>query len=211
MLARLGDGARYLVDLGAGDVYRLDATPQQRLRAAAMPDPAPAPPGFALEQWSEGPLVAGNGSTYHVVIIDERICAEVLASPWMGPFTAPLVRAIELLQRIAPQLAPRPHEPCGKVGFAIYAGDGFPLMAAFKGEPLFEVTLLRFDHRPPDVASRCPRRQGTAGRRRRADHPAGKARRSDACDGDAAVRSGGQWAGHRVSLFEPAPAVRTPG
>jgi hypothetical protein len=141
-------GSRYLVDVARGDVYALGGTPPRRLRAGAMPDPAPTP-RFALEQWSEGPVVAGNGSTYNVLIIDERICGEVLVSPWMAPFTDPLVRSIELLQRVDQRLAAPARESCGRIGFGVYASNGFPLLAGFKDEPVFKVTQLRFDHQPP--------------------------------------------------------------
>lgn len=150
------EGTRYLVDLARGDVYALDGSRPRRIRAAAMPEAAPFRPS-SLEPWSEGPMVAGYGSTYHVLIMGERICGEVLASPWTASFTEPLVRAVELLQRVDPKLAPRGHEPgCGEVGFAAYAGDGFPLMAGFKGEPLFRVSRLRFDHRPDEAAFALP-------------------------------------------------------
>jgi hypothetical protein len=140
-------GSHYLVDVARGDVYALGSVPPRRLRAGAMPDPAPTP-RFALERWSEGPVVAGNGSTYNVLIIDERICGEVLVSPWMAPFTDPLVRSIELLQRVDQRLAAPAREPCGRIGFGVYASNGFPLLAGFKDEPVFKVTQLRFDHRP---------------------------------------------------------------
>lgn len=149
-------GGRYLVDLGPGDVYSLDGERPRRMRAGAMPDPAPYRP-FALESWGEGPMVAGHASAYHVLIMEERICGEVLASPWMTGFTEPLVRAIELLQRVEPELAPRkPGPECAEVGFGTYASDGFPLMAGLKSEPLFEVSALRFDHRPPEAGFALP-------------------------------------------------------
>jgi hypothetical protein len=140
-------GRRYLVDLGPGAVRALDGPSPDRRRPVALSAPVPAP-ASSLERWSDGPVVADHGSTYHVLIVGERICAEVLASPWMTRFTAPLVRTIELLQRTEPQLAPEPQGPCPRVGFGIYASDGFPLLVGYKGEPLFRVTRLRFDHRP---------------------------------------------------------------
>jgi hypothetical protein len=140
-------GRRYLVDLGPGEVRALDGPVPDRRRPAALSAAVPAPPS-SLERWSEGPVVADHGSTYHVLIVGERICAEVLASPWMTGFTEPLVRTLALLQRAEPGLAPRRHETCPPVGFPVYAADGFPLLVGYKGEPLFRVTRLRFDHRP---------------------------------------------------------------
>jgi hypothetical protein len=148
-------GERYLVDLDRGDVYALDAAPARRIRAATLPDAAPYRP-FALERWSEGPMVAGHGSTYHVLIMEERICGEVLASPWMTGFTEPLVRAVELLQRAVPGLAPRAQEGCGRIGFGTFASDGFPLMAGFKDKPVFTVSALRFDHHPAEAGFTLP-------------------------------------------------------
>jgi len=140
-------GRRYLVDLGAGEVHALDGPAPDRREPAALSAAVPAPPS-SLERWGEGPVVADHGSNYHVLIVGERICAEVLASPWMTGFTRPLVRTVELLQRAESQLAPDPHDSCPPVGFGIYAADGFPLLVGYKGEPLFRVTRLRFDHRP---------------------------------------------------------------
>lgn len=123
------DGASHLLEIGGGST-------------------APSPQPFVLEQWSDGPLVADYGTTYHVLIGGERICAEVLSSPWMTGFTEPLVRAVERLQATVPTLAPRPQGECGTIGFRSYAADGFPLMAGYRGQPVFRVTRLRFDHYP---------------------------------------------------------------
>ena len=141
-------GTRYLVDLGPGAVYALNGATPDRPRASVLSAPVPTPPSFSLERWSEGPVVGDHGSAYNVLIVGERICGEVLASPWMTSFTEPLVRTLELLQRVEPALAPRPHEACPPVGFGVYAGDGFPLLAGYKGEPVFRVSRLHFDHRP---------------------------------------------------------------
>jgi len=145
-------GAGYLLRLDRGEVAELTG---RRLI------PAIAPAGGALtsptlEQWSEGPLVAGYGTTYHVLIRGERICGEVLSSPWMTSFTEPLVRSLELLQAVLPILAPPRQGDCGTVGIRAYAGDGFPLMASYRGDPVFEVTLLRFDHYPTEGPLHAP-------------------------------------------------------
>jgi hypothetical protein len=132
-------GASRLLDLGAGAA------------ASTRPD-------LTLEQWSEGPIVAEYGTTYHVLIGGERICGEVLASSWMAAFTEPLVRAIELLQSALPALAPQAQGGCGAIGFRSYAANGFPLLAGYQGRPVFRVTRLRFDHYPaagPLAAKGC--------------------------------------------------------
>lgn len=148
-LARVAD-AGYLLQLNRGEVAELDGGRQI---------PVTVPRGRAsvsLEQWSEGPLVAGYGTTYHVLIGDERICGEVLSSPWMTSFTEPLVRALELLQSALPALAPQPQGGCGPIGVRAYAADGFPLLASYRDRPEFSVTLLRFDHYPTVGPLRVP-------------------------------------------------------
>ena len=124
-VARWRPGRRpgYLVDLDRGEVRGGDGG-----RTAGGAPAAGAPPTVSLERWSDGPLVAGYGSTYHVLIVGERICGEVLASPWMTGFTAPLVRALALLQAAVPPWR-RSRKACGAIGLRAYADDGFPLLA----------------------------------------------------------------------------------
>lgn len=140
-------GKPRLVDLAKGDVWRLDQAPPERVRAATLKDPVPLRP-FSLEEWSEGPLVAGHGTTYHVLIIDEQLCGEVLSSPWMKGFTDPLIHALDLLERSEPRLAPAAQDRCGRIPLTTYAADGFPMMASYRKQPAFKVVRLRFDHRP---------------------------------------------------------------
>jgi hypothetical protein len=137
-------GAGYLLQLDRGEVVEL-AGGRHMPPTSMAGSPSPA---LTLEQWSEGPLVADYGTTYHVLIGSERICGEVLSSPWMTSFTEPLVQSLELLQAALPALAPQPQGDCGTIGFRAYAADGFPLMAGYRGRPVFKVTLLRFDHYP---------------------------------------------------------------
>lgn len=148
-------GTRHVIDLARGEVYRLDPAPPWRIRAAAIDDGALLP-AAVLEQWSEGPLVAGHGSTYNVLIIGERICGEVLASPWMGPYAEGIARSLELLQRVEPKLAPPPRPDCGRLDFALYTARGFPLLAGFKADPVFRVERLRFDHHPDESLFTLP-------------------------------------------------------
>ena len=101
--------------------------------------------------------MAGYGTTYRVLIVDERICGEALVASWMGEFTRPLARSLELLERTLPDLAPRALEGCGRPGFAAYAREGFPLMIGERRTPYFQVRQLRFDHYPAEPASARPR------------------------------------------------------
>src|SRR5918993_802809 len=61
-------GRRYLVDLGPGKVRALDGPTPERPQPVALSAPVLAPPS-SLEHWSEGPVVADHGSTYHVLIV----------------------------------------------------------------------------------------------------------------------------------------------
>jgi hypothetical protein len=139
---------RYLVEIGRSRILLLDGDPPRPLPVAA-----PAPTAAAtLERWSAGPMVAGHGSVYHVLIEGDRLCGEVLASPWMTDAATSLVRTMELLEAALPALAPQALAPgCAPVGFGTLAGDGFPLLAGAKGEPRFRVDELRFDHYPAEA------------------------------------------------------------
>ena len=137
-------GRDYRLDLGAASV----ATDGEQLPPGR---PAPAPIG-TLEPWSDGPLVAGYGTSYGVLIQGQKICGEALVVPWMARFTGPLTGALELLERTLPALAPRASQGCAPQGFAAYARDGFPLMIGDRQAPHFQVRLLRFDHYPAESA-----------------------------------------------------------
>lgn len=157
---RLEVGARPDLVLAqvAGRDYRLDLA-----NASVVADgkrlspgrPQPAPAG-TLEPWSDGPMVAGYGTSYRVLIQGQRICGEALVVPWMAGFTRPLARSLELLERTLPALAPRALEGCDHPGFAAFAGDGFPLMIGARHAPYFQVRQLRFDHYPAEPAAGPP-------------------------------------------------------
>jgi hypothetical protein len=110
--------------------------------------PAAAEP-YRLTRWSNGPTVAGYGSSYNVLTLDETICGEVLAAPWMEEFLAPAVRALALVQRSDLRLAAKQREGCGAIPFATYAYNGFPLMAGWRDAPVFVAQRIRFDHPTP--------------------------------------------------------------
>jgi hypothetical protein len=138
----------------AGRDYRIDlataaVVTEGRQMSPSLPEQAPA---GTLEQWSDGPVVAGYGTTYRVLIVGERICGEALVVAWMAESTRPLARALELLERTLPALAPRAEQGCGRPGFAAFAREGFPLMAGDRGTPFFQVRQLRFDHYPAETA-----------------------------------------------------------
>ena len=124
---------------------------ERRLLALAAAPPRPAP-GYRLARWSTGPLVAGYGTSYHVLTLDASICGEVLAAGWMTPFLAPAVQAIGALEADDARLAPVARPVCGAIPFATFAANGFPLMAGWKDAAVFETTRLQFDHpSPPEL------------------------------------------------------------
>jgi hypothetical protein len=121
---------------------------ERRVVGLAAPAPVAADP-YRLTRWSNGPPVAGYGSSYNVLTLDETICGEVLAAAWMEPFLAPAVRALALAQASDPRLAAKPREGCGAIPFATYGYNGFPLMAGWRDEPVFVAQQIRFDHPTP--------------------------------------------------------------
>jgi hypothetical protein len=124
----------------------LDGTP----RLVDLDKPLPVSPGgFRLRRWSNGPLVAGYGTDYHVLMLDETVCGEVLTAPWMTPFLEPVLKALALLQAEEPALHPTPRDGCGALPLGLFATNGFPLMAGWRDSAVLLTTRLRFDHPPP--------------------------------------------------------------
>jgi hypothetical protein len=121
---------------------------ERRVVELAAPAPVAADP-YRLTRWSNGPPVAGYGSSYNVLTLDETICGEVLAAAWMEAFLAPAVRALALVQGSDPRLAAKRRDGCGAIPFATYAYNGFPLMAGWRDEPVFVTRRIRFDHPTP--------------------------------------------------------------
>ncbi len=139
------EGRRYLLELEEGRIFRLDGNGAQR-RVPTPGDDGATLDGYRLESWSPGPSVAGYGSIYNVLQRGETICAEVLASRWMKRFAEPLVRAIALLQRVEKGLRPPLRGDCGRVAFATYARNGWPLMVDYRDVPIFVTESLRFGY-----------------------------------------------------------------
>ena len=148
-------GERYLVELQSQLVHPENGGSSAPIRAGLADDGASGL-AYMLEHWSAGPPVAGNASTYHVLQVGEQICGEVLASAWMTPFLAPVVRAIELMQRVSPALRPVTREACGAIPFTVYARNGWPLMAGWRDEAAFLTQKVRFDHYPDDALFALP-------------------------------------------------------
>ena len=144
------EGQEVRVELGAIVTDRAVVTVDGDRQVVELSRPAPASADpYRLTRWSGGPSVAGYGSNYNVLTLDETICGEVLAAPWMEEFLAPAVRALALVQRSDARIAPKKREGCGAIPFAVYAYNGFPLMAGWRDEPVFVTRRIRFDHPTP--------------------------------------------------------------
>jgi hypothetical protein len=148
-------GSRHLVDVERQYVYPLSGSDGQPIRAALLDDGSRMLP-YDLRKWSPGPQVAGHASTYHVLQVGERICGEVLASAWMTPYIEPIIRSLELMQRIDPELRPVERDSCGAIPFTVYARNGWPLMAGWVDEAAFLTQTVRFDHHPDDAIFKTP-------------------------------------------------------
>jgi hypothetical protein len=130
-------------DLSHGLVYHQDGPgPAQRAHARYRPGHEPPPP-YRIERFGPGPIVAGQASTYHVLFLDERICAEVMLSPWMRSFLDPATRAIALLQQMR---GPRADDPCAGIPLATYAAAGWPLLAGKADRPTLVTRSVAFDY-----------------------------------------------------------------
>lgn len=154
VLIELG-GERALVDLKAGEVYLgLGHGKPQRVRAYFRPGHDQVAP-YRLEKFGPGPVVAGHASVYHVLFVEDRVCAEVLASGWMEPFVDPAVRALALLDQLkqpngaAAATGPSGNdEACEAIPITTLAAAGWPLLSGKIDHPTFETEAIRFDYEP---------------------------------------------------------------
>lgn len=148
-------GTRHLVDINSQYIYPMDGAGGAPVQAAIADDIGSLLP-YTLRKWSAGPQVAGHASTYHVLQVDEQICGEVLASAWMTRFIEPIIRSLELMQRVDASLRPVDRENCGVIPFTVYARNGWPLMAGWIDEAAFLTETVRFDHHPDDALFQKP-------------------------------------------------------
>ncbi|MEZ5824875.1 MAG: hypothetical protein R3C97_09080 [Geminicoccaceae bacterium] len=156
VLASIG-GSRHLIDLSREHVYALDRAVPLRVRAGLHDDGA-STAHYQLSEWSPGPPIGGHGSHYNVLQLGETICGEVLASRWMLEFLGPVVRSVELMQRLVPDIRPRPRGDCGAIPFNAYAGNGWPLMAGWKDATVVMTDNVRFDHKIDAASFALPQR-----------------------------------------------------
>jgi hypothetical protein len=150
-------------DLNGGFLYHREGDgPTQRAHARYRPghdEPAP----YRIERFGPGPSVAGQASTYEVLFVDDRICAEMMLSAWMRPFLDPAIRAIALMQEMLSALRA---DPCTEIPLATYAAAGWPLIAGKSDRPTLETRTIAFDHEaspgelvPPEAFVQVPLEQ----------------------------------------------------
>jgi hypothetical protein len=137
---------RYLVDLQGQTVLH----GARSIRIAAPTGRAPS--ALKLEPWYGGPLIAGYGSTYHILSREGAICAEVAVAGWTAQLLRPAADALALVQQVDGRLAAEDRGGCGPIPFASFASQGWPLMIGWRDRAIFVTTALRFDHAaPPDL------------------------------------------------------------
>jgi hypothetical protein len=150
-------------DLNGGFVYHLEgAGPAQRAHARYRPGhDRPAP--YRIERFGPGPIVAGQVSTYQVLFLEDRICAEMMLSEWMRPFLDPAIRTIALVQQT---FGAEKADPCAEIPFATYAAGGWPLIAGKSDHPTLTTKAIAFDHEaapaeltPPEAFVEVPLEQ----------------------------------------------------
>jgi hypothetical protein len=155
-------GRRTWFDLNGGFVYHRESDgPAQRAHARYRPGhDRPAP--YRIERFGPGPMVAGQASTYEVLFMDDRICAEMMLSEWMRPFLDPAIRTIALVQ----QTLGAEGDACAAIPFATYAAAGWPLVAGRSDRPTLETGAIAFDYEaspeeltPPQVFTEVPLEQ----------------------------------------------------
>jgi hypothetical protein len=133
-----------LIDLAAGEVYVRG--PDGVASQVAIGQEAPPVSGlYRVEPWGPGPVIAGQSTVYHVITYGGQICAEMLVSGWMKPFVAPVVEALDRLEELSG--TPR-GQGCERIPFAVYAAQGWPIMAGKIDHLTFETESVRFDYQP---------------------------------------------------------------
>jgi hypothetical protein len=130
-------------DLNGGFVYHREGDgPVHRAHARYRPG-HDAPPPYRVERFGPGPVVAGQASTYEVLFVADRICAETMRSEWMLPFLDPAVRAVALMQDPPGAEAA---DACARIPFATYAAGGWPLIAGKSDRPTLVTRTVAFDY-----------------------------------------------------------------
>jgi hypothetical protein len=134
---------RALFDLAGGSVYLSEGGAPRRIYARYRPGYGELP--YRIERFGPGPVIGGYVTTYHVLFIDQQVCAELMTVGWMTPFVDPAIRALAMLEGLGQDAA----DPCEKIPFTTYTATGWPLIAGKIDHPTIETTKIAFDHEPP--------------------------------------------------------------
>ena len=140
------DTRPWLVDLAAGVVYPPGGAAQP-IHARFRPGHGDLPP-YRLERFGPGPIQVGHPTVYHVLFVQDEVCAEVLSTPWTLPFIDPAVQALTLVDRIEGEAMPTPAEACPRIPFTTLAADGWPMLAGKLEQPIFRTRTFRMDYQP---------------------------------------------------------------
>jgi hypothetical protein len=145
----IGSGERQTwFDLGDGLVYHREGDAAAARAHARYRPGHDRPPSYRIERFGPGPIVAGQASTYQVLFVDDRICAEMMLSAWMRPFVDPAIQAIALLEQLRGEQAA---DSCAGIPLATYAAAGWPLLAGKSDRPTLATRTIAFDYAPsPD-------------------------------------------------------------
>ncbi len=140
---------RALFDLAGGSVYLGEDGAVRRIHARYRPGYEELP--YRIERFGPGPVIAGYVTTYHVLFVDEQVCAELMTVGWATPFVDPAIRALAMLEA----LEPAPDDPCQRIPFTTYAATGWPLIAGKIDHPTIETLKIAFDYRPQATSWPC--------------------------------------------------------
>jgi hypothetical protein len=150
VLVERGGREPVLVDLAGGEVFIGRGEAAERIRLLYRPG-YEEPPPFRLEQFGPGPVIAGHGSLYYVLFVEDAVCAEVLVSSWMRPFVDPAIQALSLIEQIEQPASADRADACGQIPIATLAAAGWPLLVGKLEAPELATETIRFDYLPaPD-------------------------------------------------------------
>src|SRR5262245_59225396 len=113
---------RALFDLARGSVYLSESSSPRRIHARYRPGYSELP--YRIERFGPGPVIDGYVTTYHVLFVDEQVCAELMTVGWMTQFVDPAIRALAMLEEFGQDKA----DPCERIPFSTYAATGWPLI-----------------------------------------------------------------------------------
>lgn len=150
------DTRPWLVDLAAGVVYP-PGDQAEPIHARFRPGVSDLPP-YRLERFGPGPIQVGHPTVYHVLFVQDEVCAEVLSTPWTIPFIDPAVQALTLVDRIGGERIPTSAEACPRIPFTTLAADGWPMLAGKLDQPIFKTRTFRMDYRPAPGELEVPAR-----------------------------------------------------